>query len=216
MQELVGYINAGATVILAILTGAYVWLTYRLLKAQSDPHVVLYARSDDWRPSIIELVIQNVGRSVASDITFEFSRPMFWRAYGTDSKTAGEAVPMSEGPLVTGIPALGPGEIRRITWGQFGGLKRQLQHEVIKATVRFRDSRGRTLSPVVSQLDVRSFEHTDISERDPALRLVRVVERLQGDISSINQLLALNLQKPIVSSDRQANQPPQPTSGAES
>src|SRR5207249_12291461 len=131
-------ITALTTVVLAILTGVYVWLTYGILRAQSDPHVVIYARSDELRPTIIELVIQNVGRSIATDVRFEFSRPMFWHAYGITEDQAQPPQPMEDGPLVTGIPALGPGEMRRITWGQFGGLKRALGDEVITATVRFR------------------------------------------------------------------------------
>jgi hypothetical protein len=216
MQDWIGFINAGATVVLAVLTAAYVWLTHRLVRAQSDPHVVIYARSDEWRPSVIELVIQNVGRSVATSITFEFSRPMFWRAYGTDSKSAGDAQPMAGGPLVTGIPALGPSEVRRITWGQFGGLKKQLGSDSITATVHFRDSRGRKLGPVLSHLDVMSFEHTDISGRDPALRLAKAAEKIQDDISSMAQLLALNLARATTDEVAQANKPLQPTSGASS
>jgi hypothetical protein len=184
---------AVATVVLAILTGVYVWLTHGLLRAQSDPHVVLYARSDELRPTIIELVIHNVGHTVAKDITFEFSRPMFWRAFGVTEKEARPAEPMKGGPLITGIPALGPNEMRRITWGQYGGLKSALGDEVITATVKFRGPRSRAMESA-AVLDIKSFGYTDISTRDPALRLVDEVKKLNGSIASLERNLIAALQ----------------------
>jgi hypothetical protein len=186
-----------ATVVLAVLTGFYVWFTYGLLRTQIDPHVVIYARSDELRPTIIDLVIQNVGRSVATDVRFEFSRQMFHMAYGVTEEEAQAypPQPIDAGPLVTGIPALGPGEMRRITWGQFGGLKRALGDEVITAKVRFREQRGRERGPVVTQLDVRSFAHTDASERDPMLRLVREMKELRESVASLEEGLTAAIMK---------------------
>ncbi len=180
-------ITAAATVILAVLTGIYVWLTHKLLRAQSEPHVVLYARSDELRPGLIELVIHNLGRTVARDVRFEFSRPMVWRAYGMAEQDAKPGEPMTDGPLMTGIPALGPGEMRRITWGQYGGLKKELGDAKITVTTRFKGSRKNDLPPVVSELDVLSFAHTDISERDPTLRLVGEVRELRKTLESIHR-----------------------------
>jgi hypothetical protein len=188
-------VTAIATVVLAVLTGFYVWFTYGLLRTQIAPHVVIYARSDELRPTLIELVIQNVGRGVATDVRFEFSRPMFHRAYGVteEEAQAHPPRPIDAGALVTGIPALGPGEMRRITWGQFGGLKRALGDEVITATVRFREQGGRECRPVVTQLDVRSFTHTDASERDPMLKLVREMGELRESVASLERGLTTAL-----------------------
>lgn len=41
---------------------------------------------------------------------------------------------MKEGPLVEGIAALGPGDSRKIDWGQFGGLYKALDDEKIEIT----------------------------------------------------------------------------------
>ncbi len=183
-------VTALATVILAVLTAVYVWLTHKLLRAQSDPYVVVYASSDELRPSLIEIVIQNVGRAVARNVRFEFSRPMFWRAYGTTENNAVPAEEMVDGPLITGIPALAPGGMRRITWGQFGGLTKALGADTITVTTKFWGSRDRDLPPVVSELDVRSFARTDISERDPILRLFREVKKLRETLKSIEATLS--------------------------
>ena len=45
---------------------------------------------------------------------------------------------MSEGPLMNGIPALGPGECRKIDWGQYGGLKEAIGDSKIIATCYFK------------------------------------------------------------------------------
>lgn len=81
-------VTVAATILLTILTGVYVWLTYKILRAQSDPHVVVYARSDELRPSVIEIVIQNVGRTVARNVRFEFSQPILWRVFGITEREA--------------------------------------------------------------------------------------------------------------------------------
>lgn len=188
-------ITAAATVILALLTGIYVWLTHKLLGAQSDPYVVVYARSDDLRPTLIELIIHNVGKSVATDIRFEFSRPIFWMATGITERDASPGEPMVKGPFVTGIPALGPGDMRRILWGQFGGIKKTLGDDTISVTTRFRDSASRDLEPVISRLDVRSFACTDTSERDPMLRLLREVKELREAVVSVERTLSRALNR---------------------
>lgn len=188
-------ITAAATVVLAVLTAIYVWLTHKLLRAQSDPYVVVYARSDELRPGLIELVIQNLGKTVARDVRFQFSRPMFWRAFGMTDDDARPGEPMAHGPLVTGIPALGPGEMRRITWGQFGGLRKALGDTSIVVTTRFKGSGSTELPPVVSELDVKSFATTDIAERDPTLRLVGEVRKLREAVESLERIVSRVLDK---------------------
>lgn len=103
--------------------------------------------------------------------------------------------PMVDGPLVNGIPALGPGEIRRITWGQFGGLTKALGNASIEVTTRFKGSGSRDLPPVVSHLDVKSFATTSIAERDPTLRLVGEVKRLREAIESLKGVVSLVLDR---------------------
>lgn len=176
---------AVATVVLAVLTGMYVWLTHALLRAQTDPHVVVYARDDRDRPTIIEIVIENVGRTVAQDVRFEVSQPLV-RAYGVSPKDPpSETRPLDTGPLVSGIPALGPGGTRRLLWGQFGGLRHLLGDGTVTVTARFK--RGtRELPPVVCLLDVRSFDATDAST-SPPVRLVEEMHRLTAAIERLER-----------------------------
>ena len=41
--------------------------------------------------------------------------------------------------IIDGIPALGPGECRKIDWGQYNGLMAALGNEPIVATCKFRE-----------------------------------------------------------------------------
>ena len=112
--------TAVGTAALAVLTGCYVVLTLRLLRTQTDPCVVVFATLDRDAPTILQVVIRNVGRSTATDVRFRSSRPIPARAFGVDPASASPVQPMTSGPLVHGIPALAPAEERRIDWGQYG------------------------------------------------------------------------------------------------
>lgn len=184
-------LNLLATLALVVLTGAYVVLTYRLLRTQTDPHVVVYARDDRERPTLIEIVIENVGRSVAEDVRFEVSEPLV-RAYGVSPKDPpSDTRPLDTGPLVSGIPGLSPGGTRRIVWGQFGGLRHLLGDRVVTVTARFKRG-GRELPPVACELDVRSFDETDASRApnvrvaDDLHRVAQAIERLERSVEKLS------------------------------
>lgn len=51
-------------------------VNYLLLREQNDPQVIVYAISDKRRPSIINLVIKNIGKGIAFDVAFDFSEPI--------------------------------------------------------------------------------------------------------------------------------------------
>lgn len=77
-----------------------------LLRTQVDPSVILYATGDPDRPTIINLVVENMGRGLARDIQFTLAEPIPSRAFGVaDAPMPAE---MDSGPLISGIPALGP------------------------------------------------------------------------------------------------------------
>ncbi len=65
-----------ATVVLAVLTGFYVWLTYRLLKSTERPEVAIFLKLERFLEhgrNYVErcLCVQNVGTRAARDIRFE-------------------------------------------------------------------------------------------------------------------------------------------------
>jgi len=160
-QGLWTVLGALAAVGAAVVAAIYTWLTYRLVRGQSEPNVVLYVRHDETRPSILQIVVENIGHGLASDVRFAPSRPIPHRTFGLSAETAEapESSRMPYGPLAVGIPTLGPGDSRIIDWGQFGGLRTVLGDKPIDVIVRYRHG-TKEMTPVVAHLEVASFEGT--------------------------------------------------------
>jgi hypothetical protein len=177
------WVTAGATVILAVLTAVYVIVTARILATQSDPCVVLTVVHDEDRSTILQLVAKNIGAGIAHDIRFEFSRSLPARAFGLSKEDAKNAVTMEDGPLINGIPALGPGETRKIDWGQYGGLLAALGDKPIIATCRFKKS-AKEMSPTICPLEVASFAGTVAAETSAA-RAARELEKISRNLQHL-------------------------------
>lgn len=174
------WVTALATLVLALLTFIYVNLTRRILSAQSDPCVVLTVVHDQERATILQLVAKNVGTGLAHDVRFEFSCPIPANAFGLSAEGAKEAEPMNDGPLIKGIPALGPGESRKIDWGQYGGLVAAIGDSKIVATCRFKKN-GKEMPPIECPLDVESFAGT-VAVETPAAISARALEKISKEI----------------------------------
>ena len=84
-------------------------INYLVLHSQEDPEVTVYARPDSRRPTMINLVIENIGKGRARNVRFKANRPIPQRAFGFEN--ASEPEEMKEGPLVSGIPAFAAGEV---------------------------------------------------------------------------------------------------------
>jgi len=176
------WVTATATVVLSILTFVYVWLTRRILGAQSSPCVIISVVHDDTRPTILQLVIRNIGTGLAHDVTFEPSRPIPFHAWGITIDEAKEPKIINHGPLVDGIPALGPGEERRIDWGQYGGLSKYIGEEPIIVKCYCKKN-GKLMPPKICKLEVKSFQGTDASERDPGVKSARELEKIARELN---------------------------------
>ena len=177
------WIPAISTLVLAVLTFIYVRLTKGILENQSNPCVIVSVIHDDERPTILQLVIKNVGAGLAQDITFDFSRAIPARAWGIAEKDAKTVEPMTSGPLIQGVPALGPGEQRRIDWGQYGGLMKNLGGEPVIVKCKFKKN-GKAMPPMECKLDVKSFEGTVAAER-PSAKAAKELEKISKDLHSL-------------------------------
>lgn len=178
------WITAIATVILAVLTAIYVILTRNILKAQIEPCVILTVQHDENRPTILQLVCRNIGTGIAHDISFEFSKSLPMRAWGIPLSEAKDAPKMDSGPLIEGIPALGPGEERKIDWGQYGGLLKYIGNEPIIAKCNFKRN-DKLLKPVVCKLDVKSFESTTAADTNYLKKASSELKRIADSIKNL-------------------------------
>jgi hypothetical protein len=178
-------------------------ISYVLLRAQSEPEVVVYAVADLGRPSIINLIIENIGKGIARNVSFRTSRPMPQEAFGFENA----AIPkqMQRGPIVHGIAFLHPGERRVITWGQYGGLTKGLEDQPLDVTATYYSSPAfklvRKKHVTSSTIDIKSFEGTDASDgnwdKKSAEQLQKIAETLRRvtDLSTQSIKIVVKRQK---------------------
>jgi len=171
------WISLAATLI-ALFAAIVGYLVYR---SHADPDVIVYAQGDEKRARIINLVIENIGRASAYDVSFTTSADVPWKAFGFDDK-APPAETMKSGPLVTGIPFLAPGGKRVITWGVYFGLNKALDAGTIFVTASYSSRHfgvpWRTRHKTTSPLEVFSFAGTDASDSNYLKHIAEDVKKV--------------------------------------
>ena len=175
---------------MAIIASASSVITYVVYRSATDPEVIIYADSDKKRPSIINLIIKNIGKGPASNISFHPNRQLPHQAFGIEIP---DELPqkMSDGPVVVGAPYLAPGQELIITWGQYGGLKKYLSSSGIEVIVKYK--RTKSIRPFAARLsstcilDISQFEGTDSSNYNWGKQLVEAVSKTNAELSKLNK-----------------------------
>jgi hypothetical protein len=180
----VAAIAASFTVVAALVSAHF---AREALFAQSQPKVIVYVKHDTDRPTMLCIVIENIGRDVAECVTFKLSRPIPAEAFGLLGRPISPAKNMDAGPLVNGILALGPGAPRVLTWGQMGGLSLALKDNPIEVAISY--MHGKRMLKGTSILEVESFMHTDASEK-PILAVAQNTLKIADSLKAINSTLA--------------------------
>lgn len=180
-------------VLAVVVATLAVVVAYRTLIQVALPSVAIYAEVDRSRPSVVNLIIENMGTAPALNVQFDSSRPIPSKVFGMP----GDKPPLNDmnfedGPFVVGIPVLHPHERRVMTWGQFGGLQRVLGSETISINAQF--SYEKPLVPWQSRLSqesrisIPSFAREDISEL-PDLRTAKALEKMEKRIDVLARAL---------------------------
>lgn len=174
------------SLVLVLITVSATIVNYIFFRSQVDPDVIIYVSPDENRPSFILLIVENIGHGLAKDISFSISNPIPQKAFGFSDAPVPKQ--MDFGPLINGIPALGPGSKRIITWGQFGGLTKGIGDEIIYVTITFKSDHifglGNRLHKTVCPIDVKSFEGTDASDINWEKKTAQNLEKIS---KSLNQ-----------------------------
>ena len=172
------WISIGATFI-AFFAAMVGYIIYR---SQTDPEIIVYVEDDEKRPTIMNLIIKNIGKGVARDIRFSFSKDLPSKAWGVSEDKAEIAPKMDDGPLISGIPFLPPGGKRVVTWGQYGGLMKNLERKTFVVTAKYNSDHFGFPKKVkhVNQcpLEVFSFEGTDASDKNYDKKIAENIEKL--------------------------------------
>lgn len=196
------------SVVLAIITVTATLINYLFFRSQIDPDVLVYVSPDERRPSLIILIIENIGRGLAKEINFNLSRPIPKKAYGIgdDAKVPEN---MDYGPLINGIPALGPGSKRIITWGQYGGLKKGIGDDVVEITATYKSDAPlgmfKRCHKSVCPVDIKSFAGTDVSDKNwdkkTADQLEKIAKTLDQAASGFRSLKIEITEQPEIEED---------------
>lgn len=168
----------------AVASAIAAWMAFSEMRAQSSPYVVVRVVHDFTRPSVLMLIIQNTGRSAAYNVAFECRPPLPSRAWGIEEPTTPGKL-FTDGPFITGIPALGPGETREIDWGQYGGISSALKKSTIQCNCSFTDSRSRSYA-TVNILEVESFLSTCANDRDPMKGIETALKGIDARLQTLN------------------------------
>ena len=174
---------ATAAIATALVTAAYTYFTLRLVRAQGEPKVIVYVKHDLNRPTILMIVIENIGRDIAHDVEFFPSRQIPAQAWGVERADTTVAKTMTEGPLLSGIPALGPNDNRTISWGQYGGLSHAIGDEPIVVRYTYRHERRKFSGE--TRLEVKSYFGTDASEA-PEIVVAKGIQEIQKSMQVIS------------------------------
>lgn len=183
-----------ATCGLLVVTAFYTHFTLRLWRSQTEAKVIAYVKHDLERPTMLMIVIENIGKDIARDVKFTSSKPIPVDAYGIAVAPPKEPIKyMEAGPLVKGIPALGPGDCRTLNWGQYGGLTAVLANEPIELKYTYLSGVRRLEGESI--LEVESYWNTNAAEKPNSLiarRLEKIagsMERIARSVSSIQEEL---------------------------
>lgn len=175
------------SIFMAIVAISSVLVSYIVYRASNAPNVIVYADDDKRRPTIILLVVENIGHGPAKNVTFSPARDLPQKAWGFDDAQMPQK--MDEGPIVTGIPYLAPGARRVLNWGQYGGLKKWFEDSTIDVKVSFERCdpipllRNRITN--VSTVDVASFAATDASDSNWDKKIAKELEELNAQVKKL-------------------------------
>lgn len=161
--------SMNADFLAVIVAAGAAWTSYAVYRSQADPDIMVYAESDERRPSIINLIILNAGKAPAYDVKFSSCFDIPSDAYGLHAVSAGEPKRMSAGPLIDGIPFLPPNGRRTITWGQYGGLLKAIGERHLLVTAHYKSKHfgipWKMKHHQASILEISSFLGTDASKK---------------------------------------------------
>ncbi|RTZ48052.1 hypothetical protein EKL30_03560 [Candidimonas sp. SYP-B2681] len=155
-------------------------VSYHLLRLQRDPELAVYATPDHQRPSIINLVLENIGNGIALDVTFKSNRDIPVRAFGFED--AQEPRTMDSGVLINGIASFLPGEERIIPWGQYGGLKKGLGNGLLDITATYYSKRP---------LRIWTAKHRSVSQIDSYSQKPRRLLKLGTNLPAEQRVAAM-------------------------
>lgn len=179
------------SVFMALIATASTIITYAVYRSSTDPEVIVYADTDKKRPSIIILIIENIGKGPAKNVSFKTSRSLPEKAFSIKEPQNMPST-MSSGPIVNGIPFLAPHQKIILTWGQYGGLKKYIGGDSIVVTAQYGRANAKfSLNKLSSssKLSVEAFHQTDISDSNWDKKISETLIKTNEQLKNIDKTI---------------------------
>lgn len=191
--------SAIGTLVLAALTFAYVLFTREIVKEaretrtiQERPEVIVDADYSD--QDVVDVVVRNIGKGAAKDVTFDFSTPM---ESSISTRQDSEGAPLNELPYFKeGIEFLAPGAEIRAFWDTYVGLFPLLRDkglsEGITITSRYKSLAGKSYETrwTINPLRLSGTPHI---RRRGENEIAKAVERISKDLHRVASLRGLKV-----------------------
>lgn len=188
------WVSIGGTAITAFMAFA-TWrmasVAQKTLEAQNKPYVIVYAKQRDDAPSVVQIIIENVGTSPAYDIKFSIPQNFALRAWGIDKPTNTPAL-LDSGPWIEGIKQLVPKQKITFYWGQYGGIKSLLSGNIAKISVNFKNAAGKDEPKTENFLDIKDFEGAT-AETPVSVQQLHEVTKIQRTLTELKSILHTKL-----------------------
>lgn len=185
LAQVIAYIISPLATLLAV------WVAYLSLLRGSQPQLLVYYQPNPDTPSIIDLVIENIGGGTAMGVTFSEHIPI--NCFGI-AKPDGEGGALSK----QAFPAVSPGQRYVFIGGQYSGLQSKLGGGLsVVASFRYRTPVGLTVRH--EQAFSLSIEHmrgmpTRISANQAIVDALKgpnttTLQEIRNELRHINQHL---------------------------
>ena len=174
-----GAITAIATVVLVVITGYYVYLTWRLLKASHTPEIAIFLHPHEVHIQCLMLCIENVGMGPARGLRFQTDF-----SFKPDGETPLEEISF----LKNGITYLGSGKkIEHFLVSVIGKLD-NLKRSPLEITVTYRDLTNHKYEDSF-HLDFGELEGLSRIGEPPLSKIAKSLEGIQKDLSKLSRTL---------------------------
>ena len=181
-----GVVIGSAIVVLVGITGYYVYLTWRMLKANNTPEIAISLQPHEAHVNLVMLCIENIGTGAARNIQFRTDL-----SFKPDGERALEEV----GFLKKGIDYLGPGQkIEHFLVSVIGKLD-ELKKTPLEFRVTYTDSvKLKRKHERAFRLDFGEDEGLAKVGKSPLFEIAKATKDIQKDIRH----LTTGFHKPIV------------------
>ena len=188
----VGICSAAITAFMAFATWQMAKAAQKTLEAQNKPYVIVYAKQREDSPSVVQIIIENIGTAPAYDIKFSIPKNFALRAWGISNPT-NNPTPLDSGPWIEGINQLAPKQKIVFYWGQYGGIKARLNGHVAKINVFFKNTLGKNQQKTENILDINDFEGA-VASTPVSVQQLYEINKIQKTLTELKNLLHTKLE----------------------